>query len=45
MVRGGDLLDYLDAGDISEWADEAMHWDVMHEIITATDGKLNPRHM
>lgn len=36
-------LDYPDAADISEWADEAMHWVVMHEIITAEDGKLNPK--
>ncbi|MCR4962781.1 MAG: S-layer homology domain-containing protein [Firmicutes bacterium] len=28
------LLDYEDAGQISEWADEAMHWCVMKEIIT-----------
>ncbi|MBQ9721781.1 MAG: DUF3089 domain-containing protein [Oscillospiraceae bacterium] len=37
------LLDYPDADDVSEWADEAMHWVVMHEIITASDGNLNPQ--
>lgn len=30
------LLDYPDAADVSDWADEAMHWMVMHEIITGT---------
>lgn len=36
------LLDYPDAADVSEWADEAMHWMVMNELIRGMDGKLNP---
>ena len=37
------LLDYPDAADISEWADEAMHWMVMNDIINGMgDGTLNP---
>ena len=37
------LLDYPDAAEVSEWADEAMHWMVMNELIQGMDGKLNPR--
>lgn len=37
------LLDYPDAAEISEYADEAMHWVVMHEIITGTDKGLEPQ--
>ncbi len=36
------LLDYPDASEISSWADEAMHWCVMKEIIKGKDGKLVP---
>ena len=36
------LLDYPDASEISSWADEAMHWCVMNEIINGKDGKLVP---
>ena len=36
------LLDYPDAVEISEWADEAMHWCVMNGIINGKDGKLVP---
>ena len=37
------LLDFPDAGDVSEWADEAMHWMVMNDIINGMgDGTLNP---
>ncbi len=37
-------LDYSDAGKISSWADEAMHWCVMKEIIGGTgEGKLSPQ--
>ena len=36
------LLDYPDAAEISSWADEAMHWCVMHEIIKGKDGRLVP---
>ena len=36
------LLDYPDAAEISEWADEAMHWCVMKGIINGKDGKLVP---
>ena len=37
------LLDYPDAADVSEWADEAMHWMVMNELIQGMDGLLNPK--
>ena len=38
------LLDYPDAADVAEWAYEAMHWAVMHEIIVGTDqGRLDPK--
>ena len=36
------LLDYPDASEISSWADEAMHWCMMNEIINGKDGKLVP---
>ena len=36
-------LDYPDAANISEWADEAMRWMVMNEIISGIDGKLAPQ--
>ena len=36
-------LDYPDAGEISEWADEAMHWVVMKGVITERDAGLAPR--
>ena len=32
------LLDYPDAADVSDWADEAMHWVVMQDILPAGDG-------
>ncbi len=38
------LLDYSDASSISSWADEAMHWCVMQEIVGGTgNGKLSPQ--
>ena len=37
------LLDYPDAGEISDWADEAMHWCVMNGIIVGTDKGLEPK--
>ncbi len=37
------LLDYPDAGEISGWADEAMHWVVMKGIIHGTDRGLEPK--
>lgn len=38
------LLDYPDADAVSDWANEAMHWVVMHKIIVGTDqGRLEPR--
>ena len=38
------LLDYSDASAISAWADEAMHWCVMQEIVGGTgNGKLSPQ--
>ena len=36
-------LDYPDASEISDWADEAMHWCVMHGILTGTDRGLEPK--
>jgi hypothetical protein len=35
-------LDYPDAAAVSDWADEAMHWVVMNEIIVGTDKGLEP---
>ena len=38
------LLDYPDADQVSDWADEAMHWMVMHGVITGMgDGTLAPK--
>ena len=37
------LLDYPDAGQISDWADEAMHWCVMNGILIGTDKGLEPK--
>ena len=37
------LLDYPDAAEISDWADEAMHWCVMNGIIVGTDRGLEPK--
>ena len=34
------LLDYSDASKISSWADEAMHWCVMKEIVGGTGNKM-----
>ena len=37
-------LDYSDVSAVSDWADEAMHWMVMNEIIKGMDdGTLNPQ--
>ena len=36
-------LDFPDAGDVSDWASEAMHWCVMQGIIKGMDGALNPQ--
>ncbi len=36
-------LDYPDASEISEYADEAMHWVVMHGIIQGTDKGIEPK--
>ncbi len=36
-------LDYPDANEIADYANEAMHWAVMHRIITGTDKGLEPR--
>ena len=36
-------LDFPDAADVSDWADEAMHWMVMQGVINGMDGKLNPQ--
>lgn len=36
-------LDYPDASEISDWADEAMHWCVMHGILTGTGRGLEPK--
>jgi hypothetical protein len=36
-------LDFTDAADVSEWADEAMHWCVMNGLLNGSDGKLLPQ--
>ena len=35
-------LDFPDAGDVSDWALEAMSWMVMNGVIKGKDGKLAP---
>ena len=35
-------LDFSDAANVSEWADEAMHWCVMNGLINGSNGSLNP---
>ena len=38
------LLDYPDADQVSDWADEAMHWMTMNGVITGMgDGTLAPQ--
>ena len=37
------LLDFPDSAGVSTWADEAMHWCVMNDIIRGSDGKLMPK--
>ena len=37
------LLDAPDAGDISDYADEAMHWVVMNKILSDTENGLKPQ--
>ena len=34
------LLDFVDRADISEWADEAVHWCSMKGVVTGKDGKV-----
>ncbi len=36
-------LNYADAAEISDWANEAMHWVVMNDILEPEDGKLLPQ--
>ncbi len=36
-------LDYPDADKISAYADEAMHWAVMHKLLTDTGKGLEPQ--
>ena len=36
-------LDYPDAGQVSSWANEAMHWMVQNEIIQGTPNGLEPK--
>ena len=36
-------LDFPDAAEVSEWADEAMHWVVMNGIIVGTGKGLEPK--
>ncbi len=36
-------LDYADAAEVSEWANEAMHWVVMNKIITEREAGLAPK--
>lgn len=36
-------LDYPDAAEVSDWADEAMHWVVMKGILLGTDKGLEPK--
>ena len=37
------LLNYPDADKVSGYADEAMHWMVMNQLINGVDGKLLPQ--
>ncbi len=36
-------LEFPDAGDVADWADEAMHWMVMNHIIEGSNGQLLPK--
>ena len=38
-------LDFPDAAEVSEWADEAMHWVVMNGILVGTDKGLEPKSL
>ena len=37
------LLDFPDAAEVADWANEGMHWMVMQGVINGMDGKLNPK--
>lgn len=37
------MLDYADAAEVGSWANEAMHWCVMKNVITGSEGKLLPK--
>ncbi len=37
------LLNFPDAAEVSDWADEAMHWMVMNGVIQGKSGKLVPQ--
>ena len=37
------LLDFPDAAELSDWANEAMHWMVMNKVVTGLDGRLAAR--
>ena len=36
-------LDFPDAGDVSDWANEAMSWMVMNGVVGGRDGRLVPK--
>ena len=36
-------LDFPDAGDVSDWANEAVSWMVMQGVVNGMDGRLNPQ--
>jgi hypothetical protein len=36
-------LNFPDAAEVSDWADEAMHWMVMNGVIQGKSGKLVPQ--
>ena len=36
-------LAFPDAGDVSDWAYEAMCWMVMNGVVNGMDGRLNPQ--
>ncbi len=41
-VTGNDLDKFTDAGNISDWAKDAMLWAVQSKVIEGSDNKLNP---
>lgn len=43
VEEGGDLSSFSDAGEVSDWANTAMSWAVLNELVVGSDNKLSPQ--